>query len=417
MERARTAEAGRRSAAAAARAGHAHRVALWCAEVGQAFSLDSADLHLLQRASLLHQYPRLIVNDAAVARLMADMGIPQTPLPEADREVVRLLAMFEGHGPSSDARMARLAAILEMCDAFDETFETEALAPGQEGGQAVSDAREVLCSMLQGSCRADLLNVIDRLPVFPVVAQRALLLLGDENCSYPAIEKLVASDAVLAVRLIEAANSAAFGGSAPVSTIRAALMRTGIEIGRRIVISASMQPMFASRRLQALWNHSIDVAATAASVARDARNCDPEEAFLAGLTHDIGRLMILRLPADAASRYVRLLDGGCPHLLAEIALFGHNHAELGGQALERWKFAPPIITGVAHHHAPEETDSVIASVLYLSEECAGSVEDLPSAFRLRRACDTAGLRFEQFLAVSPRLGAMSTLRYANQTAL
>lgn len=386
---------------------------MWCGEVAPCFSLGAGDLRLLERAALLHQYPRLVLNDAAMSRLMADIGIPQFAVPSEDSEVVRLLAVFARSGPPSDARLTRLAAILEMCDAFDETFETEALAPAPEFAQEIHDARQVLSSVLQGSCRADLLNSISLLPVFPAVAQRALALLASDNCSFGEIEKLVASDSILAARMIEAANSAAFAGVSPVTTIRSALVRIGTELGRRILISASLRQMFASRRLRALWDHSIEVAAMAASIARDSQRCDPEEAFLAGLMHDIGQLMILRLPADVAARYVRLLDAGCPHLLAETALFGQTHAELASEALAEWKFAAPIITGVTHHHCPEETDSAIASVLYLSEECSASAEDLPSAFRLKYACATAGLPFERFLSLRCRPGPMSALRFGD----
>ncbi|HZU27864.1 MAG TPA: HDOD domain-containing protein [Bryobacteraceae bacterium] len=416
MEEVRETEELRLSPAAEARAGHARRVAMWCGELARVFSLVPNDLRLLERAALLHQYPRLVLNDEAIARLLNDMGLPQPERSSADQDVIRLLSAFERSRPASDARMARLASILEMCDAFDESFEAEALAPAEDGGETARNLREVVCSMLQGSCRADLLNALDRLPVFPLVAQRALVMLADENCSFPVVEKLVSSDAVLAGQLVAAANSAALGGAVAVSTIRAALVRVGLTMARRIVLSASLRPMFASRRLQKLWNHSLETAEMAASLARRSPHVDSDQAFLAGLVHDIGQLMLLRLPADTASRYVRLLDANCPPVLAETALFGNTHAELGGEALKRWNFPEPILLGVTWHHAPERVDSALAAVLYLAEECADAPEHLPSAFRIEYSCEKSGVTYQEFLAVRPEAGALGVLRFPAQDA-
>lgn len=414
MEERKITEQLRRSPAAEARAGHAKRVAIWCAEVGQAFALGPQDVRLLQRAALLHQYPRLVLNDAAVTRLLNDVGVPQPERSSADKEVLRLLSTFERSRPPSDARMARLASILEMCDAFDETFEAEALAPAEESAASLQSMREVVCSTMQSSCRADLLNVVHTLPVFPAVAQRALVMLNDENCSFGTVEKLVASDAVLAGHIIAAANSPLFGATVPAKTIRAALVRVGMEMARRIVVSASLRPMFASRRLQALWNHSLETADMAASLARRSPRVDHEQAFLAGLVHDVGRLMFLRLAADAASRYVRLLDAGCPHVPAEIALFGRTHAEVGQEALRRWQFPDDIIAAVGHHHSPEQSDCAMAAILYLAEECARDPEHLPSAFRVSWACEAARLEYRDFISLRSDPGPLEGLRFAQQ---
>jgi putative nucleotidyltransferase with HDIG domain len=389
---------------------------MWCGELARVFSLAPNDLRLLERAALLHQYPRLVLNDVAITRLLTDMGLPQPEHSSADRDVIRLLAAFERSRPASDARMARLASILEMCDAFDETFEAEALAPAEDGGETAQSMREVVCSMLQGSCRADLLNALDKLPVFPLVAQRALVMLADEDCSFLSVEKLVSSDAVLAGQLIAAANSAAMGGAIPVSTIRSALVRVGLQMSRRIVLSASLRPLFASRRLQRLWNHSLQTAETAATLALRSHGVDSEQAFLAGLVHDLGQLMLLRLPADTASRYVRLLDAGCPPILAETALFGNTHAELGGEALKRWNFPEPITLAVTWHHAPERVASPLAAVLYLAEECADTPEHLPSAFRVNLSCERTGVSYQEFIAIRPNTGPLAALRFGNQDA-
>ena len=173
-----------------------------------------------------------------------------------------------------------------------------------------------------------------------------------------------------------------------------------------------MKPLFASRHLHKLWNHSIEVAATSERLARISRKADPEQAFLAGLVHDVGRLALLRLPLAATERYIRLMDQGCPRVLVERVLFGRTHMSVGADALRKWNFSDEIVDSVASHHAPEQYPSTLSSLLYLAEEWSSEAEDLPSSFRLSFASGVAGVTAESMESDRQEAFSVDMLRFA-----
>jgi len=404
----------RSTPAGMARAAHARRVAIWCREVSESLQLSRSDRECLERAALLHQFPNVISDERARRRLLCELRIAETE-PSSDvvsPDTIALLQLFHRHSGQPDARISKLAAVLEMCDGFDEAFEIDALAPGLSAEDVLNSATEVLSAYLQVSCGSDLVDVIDRLPVFPKAAHRALSLLADEEVSMSRVESVVASDQVLAGHIVQCANSALHAGLQRVSTLRHALAWIGAENACKIVAAASLRPMFASRHLHRLWNHSLAVAALAESLATTSRKADPEQAFLAGLVHDVGQLALLRLPLAATERYIRLMDLGCPRVLVERVLFGRTHMSIGADALRKWNFTDEIIDSVASHHAPEQYPSTLSALLYLAEEWSGEAEDLPSAFRLNFASGITGIKSETLDTVEPEESRLGMLRFA-----
>jgi putative nucleotidyltransferase with HDIG domain len=170
--------------------------------------------------------------------------------------------------------------------------------------------------------------------------------------------------------------------------------------------------MFAARHLHKLWNHSLEVAALCERIATISRKADPEQAFLAGLVHDVGRLALLRLPLAATERYLRLMDDGCPRVLVERVLFGRTHMSIGADALRKWNFSDEIVDSVASHHAPERYPSTLSALLYLAEEWSSEAEDLPSAFRLNFASGIAGVRAELLESTQQGTSGLDMLRFA-----
>ena len=406
----------RSTPAGMARAAHARRVALWCREVSESLQLPRLDRECLERAALLHQFPDMVSDERALWRLLAELKVSEVERAEDSNlhdDSLALLDAFHHRSGEPDGRLSKLAAVLEMCDGFDEAFEMDALAPGLAGEEILNSASEVLSSYLQVSCGSDLVDVVERLPVFPTVAHRALSLLADEEVSLARVESVVATDQVLAGSIVQSANSAAHGGTQSMNTLRHALARIGVDNACKVVAAASLRPMFASRLLHRLWNHSLETAATAERLAALSRKADPEQAFLAGLVHDVGRLALLRLPLAATERYVGLMDQGCPQVLVERVLFGRTHMSVGADALRKWNFSDEIVESVSSHHAPEHFPSTLSAILYLAEELAGEAEDLPSAFRLALASSVIGVRPESLETLAPEENtAVAMLRFA-----
>jgi putative nucleotidyltransferase with HDIG domain len=229
-----------------------------------------------------------------------------------------------------------------------------------------------------------------RLPVFPAALYKAIRTANDPEASARELEQVLSGDPVLAGSLIEVANSPLYPRVQLSRSVRDAIVYLGLEATRRILAAAALRPLVASSGVQELWKHALCTADAAESLARLHGGVDPLAAFLAGLVHDIGRLVFERMPAPVVELYRRFSECGCPLAWTEKILFGMDHGEAGALVLEHWNFPADIRDAVRCHHEPERTESAFTCLLHLAEEHAG-VEAIPSGVRIDFALDISGL--------------------------
>jgi HD-like signal output (HDOD) protein len=390
-------------------------VAAWSSELGGALGLSPLERRIVEQAALHHHAPPVISNESSRQRLLEDLrmkeAIGRSARPEG---VEKLLQAFWGNEEESDPAIAKLAAVLEICDDFDQFFEAEPLGEINADGQVGNPSVETMFSYLQVSSRADVSRVIDRLPVFPRAAREVVKGVSNSEVGIAELEQVASLDPVLSGLLIQTANSSYYSPRQPIAAIRHAVSYIGVEATRKVLLAATFRSNFASMRLHQLWNHSLDVAQTAERLATRSRlQIDPAEAFLAGLVHDVGRLAFSIMPAAFLERFYRLTDRGCPAVEVEICLSGLCHGEVGGQTLLQWKFPEALVEAVRWHHRPERCSLAMSSLLYLAEEVSESHEDLPSVIRRRAACQQAGIEREVLAEFnSAPAGYLETLRFA-----
>jgi putative nucleotidyltransferase with HDIG domain len=193
------------------------------------------------------------------------------------------------------------------------------------------------------------------LPTLPEVALRVQAALEDPDISAGQLAETLASDAALSARLIKVANSAAFRGRTPADSLRAAITRLGMSVVRRLTTGLAMQQMFQAttdatdRLLREVWEHSTQVAAISQVLARHFTRLKPDEALLAGLVHDIGKLPIITW----AEREPRVLEDEAvlEQLLTQL------HTEVGRSILEAWAFPPELVAVAAEHEQVQRTAS------------------------------------------------------------
>ncbi len=367
---------------------HSQRVSTWSSELGRALGLDETERALARQAARYHHIPEVLLDDQARARLLTDLGWresgEQSLIPE---EVRQILLTFWGRRDISDPSVAKIVAVLEISDDFDQFFEAQPLLDSAEADQCATSSVETMMSYLQVTSRADVTRVLDRLPIFPRAARQVIKHVSNPEVTVHDLESVSSLDPVLAGRLIQTANSAFYSPLRPIATIQHAIAYIGVETTRQVLLAATIQPNFTSMRLHQLWNHSLDVAQAAEQLARCSESkLDASEAFLSGLVHDIGRLAFSIMPAAFLERFYRLIEGGCPPVQIELCLSGRSHDEIGAETLTQWKFPDRIAEAVRFHHVPERSPSQLAALLYLAEFCADSEEDLPSYVRFRQAC-------------------------------
>lgn len=205
----------------------------------------------------------------------------------------------------------------------------------------------------------------------PTSVSRVLNALDNEATGAMTISELLGLDQALAANVLQAANSAYLGYGPSCSNLTDAVMRLGFKRIRTLVLgvaaSGSMVRSLPGYRLGAgeLWNHSVATGVVSQWFGRTLNYANPEDAYVAGLLHDVGKLI---LDQFALADYDRLFDYVQNYNLAffqvEQKLFSIDHAEVGGLMARKWNFPLPLIDAIQHHHAPglAEKDQKLAAL-------------------------------------------------------
>ncbi len=187
------------------------------------------------------------------------------------------------------------------------------------------------------------------LPSLPHVAMKIRQAIAEENASIERITGLVGSDPAVAARLLKVANCALFHHSPkPVQDIRTAVMRLGLKAVRDLTLSIAAQQVFlgyASKEImpyvERVWRHSVHVATLSHLLTTHAFEVPEDEAFLAGLLHEIGKLyMLLR-----AKQRLELFDD--PSALQ--AILNEWQAQVGGKIMRAWELPEALVDATENH--------------------------------------------------------------------
>ncbi len=204
-----------------------------------------------------------------------------------------------------------------------------------------------------------LVRRVKDLPALPEAVTRVMHLTNDPKAGASDIARALASDQALTARALKLANSAFYGGSRRIGTVSEAVVTLGMRTTRNLVMATGCQEML-ERAVSgyalprgALWRHSLACATAAQALAVRAGFRQAEEAFVAGLLHDIGKVV---LNTYLKEQFVRVLlrasAGDVTFNEAEREILGFDHAEAGACLLERWKLPASLVSAVRFHHAP-----------------------------------------------------------------
>ncbi|MBN1826878.1 MAG: HDOD domain-containing protein [Candidatus Eisenbacteria bacterium] len=197
----------------------------------------------------------------------------------------------------------------------------------------------------------------DRIPVMPAAVAKLNAMVRDPECDVSRLAEVIQTDEGLVARILKYANSAFYGLPGRIGTIQLAVTILGLVTLRNLVIVAALAELARKltdepRDAHHLWNHGIDVGVWCRSLSRRTQGVDPEEAFTAGLLHDIGKNLILReLPEDRLKLKEWLLGEDEARSLERDSI-GFDHAQVGGWAAGRWKFPESLVEAVRWHHEP-----------------------------------------------------------------
>lgn len=209
---------------------------------------------------------------------------------------------------------------------------------------------------------------VQHLPLYTPMAARLVRSVEREDVTATELSQQIGSDAVLASHLLRLANSSFYGMSGRIGTVGDALAVLGLNMVRRIVASAVLQrPLMAylhdTPGAREFWRHQLLCAALARHLQARRREDGAEIAYMAGLLHDVGRLvMLVRLRGQYEALLQPVAEGQSITEL-ERQRFGFDHAQAGAALLRLWSVPERIVQAVQQHVDPAAPDdSVSASV-------------------------------------------------------
>ena len=184
---------------------------------------------------------------------------------------------------------------------------------------------------------------------------------------------------MLAARFLRLANSAFFGARCTITTLDRAINLVGITRVRSVLLAAALEGLHESKtsnfKGKVLWDHALATGCISQFLAGKHKRCDPEEAFMAGLLHDIGRPVMDQVFGSQYAEAIALVkDGVAASLLsAEQRVFRFDHTDTGYVVVTAWGFPPPIAEAIRFHHDPTMADTaplLCATISLANSMCA-----------------------------------------------
>lgn len=242
------------------------------------------------------------------------------------------------------------------------------------------------------------------LPSMPGNAQKAFQLATDPNADARDFVSVIQSDEALSARIIRIANSVYFDRGKASKTIEESVTVIGINELRCLLNATALTDIFPSTHpLRAvLWGNDIATAIIAKSLAQRLLPSSAEQAFLAGLMHDVGKLMLLQRATDSYVKAMKIVEErGCAFTEAEEEVFVFDHTQAGQFIGEKWRFTPDLIAAIRMHHEPwTEGAPTLARVVGAADTIAHAlgIGHAKGMHRLRTAAE------ERLANLWPKLG-------------
>ena len=201
---------------------------------------------------------------------------------------------------------------------------------------------------------------INELPTLPHVVSQILEKTRNQNTRLDELVNLISTDQALVSMFLKLVNSAFYGFSRRITTLKQAITLLGFRSVRNVVVNAGVVGIFRKRTFNnryriLLWDHSVACAVCARVLAEKVGHHAREEAFTAGLLHDIGKIVIDQYAPKDSAQIMSRVDEGARAKDVELERLGVDHTKIGVWIAERWHLPKTLCAVIEWHHEPEKS--------------------------------------------------------------
>jgi putative nucleotidyltransferase with HDIG domain len=214
-----------------------------------------------------------------------------------------------------------------------------------------------------------IVSSIGELPATPAIIASLMGLTSDINSDIEKITQAIMTDQSLTARVLKLSNSSFYGRSKEINSLREAVLLLGFKTLRSLVVAASTHGLYTStggENHNKLWEHALATAIASRIIAKTLNHPHAEEAFIAGLLHDIGKLVLLQKKEKEYKEIINTVEESKGKFIeAEDKIFGFNHTDAGLLVLHKWSFPTDLINAVFEHHDPIDLEQETIRLSYI----------------------------------------------------
>ncbi len=193
---------------------------------------------------------------------------------------------------------------------------------------------------------------LSNLPTLPGVVKVLTSMVESSTAAASDVGEVIAKDQVLSARLLRLVNSPVYGFPGRISSVTHAVVLLGFNVVKGLVLGAAVFDSMATEA-QGLWEHSLGCAVLSRRIAKERRMKDAEEIMVAGLLHDLGKVVLTYLAPDDYAQVRQTAQEHRLHIAeAEREVFGVDHARVAEWIARHWRLPLRLSDPLVYHHAP-----------------------------------------------------------------
>ena len=230
------------------------------------------------------------------------------------------------------------------------------------------------------------LNKIRDIPTLPTIVFELNQHLEDPETSIVKVSETIEKDQAVTLKILKLVNSAFYGFKSGVSDIRHAVVMLGFNAVRNAIVSVSIINalpkglLFQDFEMGAFWKHSLAVAVTSKNIAQKAGVGSPDNCFVGGLLHDVGKVIMAQYFQDTFIKVWTYMQKECLSFHeAEQHELAVDHAMIGGHLARRWSLPEGLIEAIRWHQdfQPEIPNANFVMIIYLANILVNSYDENP----------------------------------------